>query len=392
MKKNNLLKLLFFSLSFHSLFFLKTFAQKIQKEKEKELVNQEIKECLATNNPIYFRKDLEQHYQDLLHFTTKYRNIDHKISRMEEKFIQTFMNESFSSFNGMFPLFINWCDYGKLKTVPRIFDTVGQNRREPDRHAFDELKKKLRDDVLYIAISQGNDGLEHYFHDKPNVLVFSAGGRGHVALPLIKHEFEHLPSPNDTSFYNYTLTFLGTKTNGKTREILLNTLENEIKRFNKIQKNPSHKVNYLFTHTPTWIEIVKRSMFNIAPEGRGRGTFRLSEIVQLGRIPVILHYSIPWIPYEGSPYSSDKLGFQISLSNIPAFLQKIPTLTSKKIQHHLNLISAASPYYHLDGVMDQFREFFRSPFKSGLFRCTKEAKKLHTEYKLVSTDVMNNLF
>jgi hypothetical protein len=41
-------------------------------------------------------------------------------------------------------------------------------------------------------------------------------------------------------------------------------------------------------------------MFNLAPIGMGRASFRLAEIVQIGRIPVYLYEDFPWSPYEGS--------------------------------------------------------------------------------------------
>jgi hypothetical protein len=34
--------------------------------------------------------------------------------------------------------------------------------------------------------------------------------------------------------------------------------------------------------------------------GMGRASFRLAEIIQLGRIPVYLYEDFPWAPYEGT--------------------------------------------------------------------------------------------
>jgi hypothetical protein len=41
-------------------------------------------------------------------------------------------------------------------------------------------------------------------------------------------------------------------------------------------------------------------MYNLAPIGMGRASFRLAEIIQLGRIPIYLYEDYPWSPYEGS--------------------------------------------------------------------------------------------
>ena len=54
-------------------------------------------------------------------------------------------------------------------------------------------------------------------------------------------------------------------------------------------------------------------MFNLAPIGMGRASFRLGEIIQLGRIPIYLYEDFPWSPYEGS-------GTSDLLSHFYAFL------------------------------------------------------------------------
>ena len=42
------------------------------------------------------------------------------------------------------------------------------------------------------------------------------------------------------------------------------------------------------------------TMLNLAPMGMGRASFRLAEIIQLGRIPVYLYEDFPWCPYAGT--------------------------------------------------------------------------------------------
>jgi hypothetical protein len=62
------------------------------------------------------------------------------------------------------------------------------------------LKKHLRKDVLYITLSQNDVGLEGVFdlrREYPNILVLSAGGYGHVAVPLLKQD--ELPLSAETT-------------------------------------------------------------------------------------------------------------------------------------------------------------------------------------------------
>ena len=42
------------------------------------------------------------------------------------------------------------------------------------------------------------------------------------------------------------------------------------------------------------------TLYNLAPMGMGRASFRLAEIVQMGRIPVYIFEDFPWLPYEGT--------------------------------------------------------------------------------------------
>jgi hypothetical protein len=43
--------------------------------------------------------------------------------------------------------------------------------------------------------------------------------------------------------------------------------------------------------------------------GFGRTSYRLAEIIQIGRIPAYLYDDIPWIPYEGTNASIETFGF-----------------------------------------------------------------------------------
>ena len=55
-----------------------------------------------------------------------------------------------------------------------------------------------------------------------------------------------------------------------------------------------------FTFVFISVQFRALTMFNLAPIGMGRASFRLAEIIQLGRIPVYLYEDFPWSPYEGS--------------------------------------------------------------------------------------------
>lgn len=67
----------------------------------------------------------------------------------------------------------------------------GVNNKNLWENLVDDVISMLRPDVLYLAVSQNAAGLQETFmNSRPNVLVISAGGFGHVPMPLIKGERE----------------------------------------------------------------------------------------------------------------------------------------------------------------------------------------------------------
>ena len=65
---------------------------------------------------------------------------------------------------------------------------------------FRALRRVLRPDVPYITVNQNDEGMtgkcELLMQDIPNVLVLSAGGYGHVPIPLfIRPEPENHATP-----------------------------------------------------------------------------------------------------------------------------------------------------------------------------------------------------
>lgn len=87
------------------------------------------------------------------------------------------------TFGPFIPLLIPWVDiwlsqggiHGNRNQYPPVFT--------------DTVKALLRPDVAYITVSQNDQGWAlNYYHHLTNVLVLSAGGYGHVPIPLLKQE------------------------------------------------------------------------------------------------------------------------------------------------------------------------------------------------------------
>lgn len=143
--------------------------------------------------------DAEEHFQNLLNLTAQYRKTPmHSYSHyygpwIENIFISTFLDRPFTYFRGIFPLFIPWTDLAVDKRLLEV------NRF---------LTPHLRSDVLYMAVVQNDGGLENITTYHPNILVLSAGGFGHIPIPLIKGELQPSPPPAHSK---YQVSFYGTE-------------------------------------------------------------------------------------------------------------------------------------------------------------------------------------
>jgi hypothetical protein len=98
-----------------------------------------------------FPKDALEHYNHIINITAKYRKTPmHSYAEysgpwIENWFINSFVDKPLEYFNGLIPLFVQWIDNHLLNKLKEIEN---------------ELNKVLRKDVIYFAVSQGDNGLE----------------------------------------------------------------------------------------------------------------------------------------------------------------------------------------------------------------------------------------
>ena len=119
---------------------------------------------------------------------------------IENIWIDHFMKKPLSYFSGMIPIFIQWTDIhvnffaGNNASVP-AYGTLHEN-----------IVKLLRDDVIYVMITQDDEGFgSRVANPRPNILSISAGGFGHIAIPLIKGEIEYAAPTT----FSHDVSFLG---------------------------------------------------------------------------------------------------------------------------------------------------------------------------------------
>lgn len=115
---------------------------------------------------------------------------------IENLFIDDFIKRPFTYFNGIIPLFVQWSDY---HLHYKHIINPETHLKYTEEEIFRNISSVLRNNVMYMVVSQANYGIEFLMEKHPNVLIFSAGGVGNVPIPLIKGELaykspEALPS------------------------------------------------------------------------------------------------------------------------------------------------------------------------------------------------------
>lgn len=122
---------------------------------------------------------------------------------IENHFISHFIQKPLDYFHGMVPLFVQFVDM-------HVNDFRTKVRPNPTfKEATNELIGLLRDDIVYVTVSQDDQGISSaLLQAKPNILVLSAGGYGHIPIPLIKGELSY-SAPRKDGHFVWDIGFCG---------------------------------------------------------------------------------------------------------------------------------------------------------------------------------------
>ena len=245
---------------------------------------------------------LERHYAEVLNRTRPFRG--HKVHHVhgwggpwiENAWIDIFCCDvRVHAFGRFVPLFIQWVD---------LFVIAGKGKAYPASLRLREtLDKLLRPDVLYVTVSQNADGIglapgqsggwaaERW----PNLLVFSAGGVGHVPIPLIKGELAWSNASLPPFGHEQALGFYGgTTTSHPLRARLVDALRTVRER--DADRMPA--MHHERTARSRFVHVMLQSRYLWAPRGYGRTSYILTEGVQTGGVPIVVWDDLPWLPYR----------------------------------------------------------------------------------------------
>jgi hypothetical protein len=270
----------------------------------------------------------------------------------------------------MIPLFVEWSDYA------RKFNVHDDN----DISLFKPLLSQIRADIIYVTVSQSNHGLRFLDGAYPNILQINSGGEGHIAIPLLKGSaipFQPIPK----AFPKYNLSFYGSTYHGKGRKRIIDCLQKRIGHHLYLD------LNIVIGFLNNWKDEASLSALNLAPEGFGRGTYRLSEIVQMGRVPVLVYKDEPWIPYRGSNISVEHIGIRTQSSDKGAeeLINVLKSLKLSRVYDLMERVKQARYYYTIDGVLEQIKLFLSDPLgqNGGALSCKQRTTNVRNDIYLL---------
>lgn len=324
--------------------------------------------CLGLEN-ITYPDDAYEHYQEihrLLHEHTNHTK-PHRAAGYRGPWIENYWIDHFKeaashldhlNFSSMFgpyiPLFVPWVDIW-----------VSNSKLYP-KGVFDALEKVLRKDVAYLTVSQSDHGLpgcDDPFHFKvkgepakrfgvpPNILVLSAGGYGHVPVPLFKQSERTFQSKRNRT---WLVSYAGSLSHDPIglRKAMNNYLENHF------------PTKYLYYYGKKWREKSRDSSFVLCPRGYGRTSYHLMETIQQGRIPIHVYSKVSWVPYERL---FDKVGYSVSIKGLGELMERLEKISPEEVmEQEKTILDYRESHFMPSGVLHQIELFMKDDNKGDL--------------------------
>lgn len=228
------------------------------------------------------------------------------------------------------------------------------------------LRRLLRPTVQYITVSQNDEGIAGRceFPHMSNVLVLSAGGFGHVPIPLLSRPLQPPAAPTPTCF-----SFLGSvQTSGVRHKMCA-----AVTAFAQQHHVPAD----LCVKHADWQARTAGAAVGLCPRGFGRTSFRLAETLQLGTVPWYVYDDEEWLPYRNL-YPT--IGFSSHIRNLSSALDATwPTFHRLVKAKTASIPKYMQSHFTYAGVIKQIQLFMTNPAQSDLVtqahpRCPRSAR------------------
>lgn len=290
-----------------------------------------------------------QHAAHKMHRAARYAGpwienewISHFETIYDTKYNSTCLSDHFGPF---IPLFLPWVDHW-----------VRGGHRYPEG-LIETLRSVLRPNVPYVTVSQNDEGItgknELDLRSMPNILVLSAGGYGHVPIPLLKQP-EMVNNDKDASVRTIGVSYVGSlkhAPNAMRKKVHAHLLA-------IAPKNNASAFTYEYAYGDNWRQIMADSRFSLVPRGFGRTAYHLMETLQMGLVPIYVYSDTPWVPYLDL---FAELGFVTTLEGIDQLvIGKLQNMTADEIrERERRIVALRTSHFSVEGTLAQIRSFLK---------------------------------
>ena len=247
---------------------------------------------------------------------------------------------------------------------------------------MNEMQGLLREDDLYIIIVQNDDGFVgrcsefQALQDSYHITVLSAGGWGHVPIPLLKQVRTSLLGDYRQRWFELScLVNDSMKPEKKSntihvakREHLVSYVGSDGNAPDNLRKDMIAQDQVHYYKGDSWRSVMANSKFSLAPRGYGRTSYHFMEALQMGLIPIQVYADQPWIPYK---HILQNVTFAVNMNELPELILELSRKSDAEIEHIEDQIEGLiERFFTFDGVLNEIQNFMTNPNLSAL-KCDK---------------------
>jgi hypothetical protein len=125
-----------------------------------------------------------------------------------------------------------------------------------------------------------------------------------------------------------------------------------------------------------WVKAYREHSFVLAPRGNARGTFRATEVLQMGLIPILAFQKRKWVPYLNSSLPWDDIGFHTTLPEVRRLRSAIDRTTEGRLSFMRPTVRKyRDSHFTVQGTMKQIGLFMKSGYQTSDLRCDRYHSK-----------------
>jgi len=221
--------------------------------------------------------------------------------------------------------------------VPILWTHVYWDVRDDRRlRKIQGLLNKLRGRKTFTVVQHD---LGIWKHRVPkDMLVFGAGGRGDIPIPLLYH----IPlSDHPVNREKHFAYFAGEIARQPSRNFVRHKMQHDL-----LGHGPDFTVIDTAQYPEQYVparQHMRECTFALCPRGHGKTSYRLYEAMHYGAIPVVI-FDRPWLPYQ-EELDWDEFTVQCHVDDVAELPQRLKKYSPMQIQDMQGKIADLVPQY-----------------------------------------------